>query len=125
MVGLRASLIWNDEVMEDFILDRPKDRPRSFTLGLRVILVMAFMCGVSWVLQHNVEFYERLILVGGSTLLILLSWNSEKRAPSAVTIGNSSNATFIVPDVGLPASFAFLRPGNRGYLLTLGTKMSG
>src|SRR3954471_4971696 len=107
MVGLRASLIWNDEVMEDFVLDRPREQSRAFTIGLRVIVVMAFMCGASWILQRNVEFYERLILVGGCTLLILLSWRSEKRAPSAVTIGNTGDATFVVPNVGLPASFAF------------------
>ncbi len=125
MVGLRASLIWNDEVMEDFVLDRPKDQSKAFKIGLRIILVMGFMCGVSYVLQHNVELYERLVLVGGSTLLILLSWKSEKRAPSSVTIGSSGDATFTLPDVGLPAGFAFLRAGNRGYLLTLGTKMRG
>ena len=33
--------------------------------------------------------------------------------------------TFIVPDLGLPPMFAILRPGNHGYLLTLGKQMRG
>jgi hypothetical protein len=65
--GLRASLIWRDEVMEDLVLDQP--RP--------------------------------------------------------ITIGPTGRTTFIVPDIGLPAKFAIVRPGNRGYLLTLGERMRG
>src|SRR5678816_4174784 len=37
----------------------------------------------------------------------------------------SGNPTFVVPDVGLPEHFAIVRPGNRGYLLTLGERMRG
>lgn len=48
---------------------------------------------------------------------------SEK--PRAITLGATGNSTFIVPDVGLPANFAVVRPGNRGYLLTLGERMRG
>ena len=125
MVGLRASLIWNDEVMEDFVLQRPKEASRAFQLGLRVFLVFALFCGASYVFQREVPLYERLILIGGSTLLVLASWKSQRPAPSAITIGASGASTFIVPDVGLPAGFSFLRPGNRGYLLTLGTRMRG
>jgi outer membrane biosynthesis protein TonB len=44
--------------------------------------------------------------------------------PKAVTL-NRRNSTFTVPDVGLPAGFAIVRPGNRGYLLTLGPRMRG
>jgi outer membrane biosynthesis protein TonB len=65
--GLRASLIWRDEVMEDLVLDTP--RP--------------------------------------------------------ITIGPSGRTTFIVPELGLPPRFAIVRPGNRGYLLTLGERMRG
>jgi hypothetical protein len=65
--GLRASLIWRDEVMEDLVLDKP--RP--------------------------------------------------------ITIGPTGRATFIVPEIGLPPRFAIVRPGNRGYLLTLGERMRG
>ena len=46
-------------------------------------------------------------------------------APGAVTLGASGNATFITPDLSLPADFAIIRPGNRGYLLTLGDRMRG
>ncbi len=45
--------------------------------------------------------------------------------PRAITLGASGKATFVVPDVGLPADFAVVRPGNRGYLLTLGERMRG
>jgi hypothetical protein len=65
--GLRASLIWRDEVMEDLVLDKP--RP--------------------------------------------------------ITIGPTGRATFVVPEIGLPPRFAIVRPGNRGYLLTLGERMRG
>jgi hypothetical protein len=55
-----------------------------------------------------------------------LVWNGEvmddvvSHEPKAITVGNSGGATFTVPNVGLPANFAVVRPGNRGYLLTLG-----
>lgn len=65
--GLRASLIWRDEVMEDLVLDKP--RP--------------------------------------------------------ITIGPTGRTTFTVPEIGLPPRFAIVRPGNRGYLLTLGERMRG
>ena len=66
-MGLRTSLIWHDEVMEDLVLDKP--RP--------------------------------------------------------ITIGQNGRTTFVVPDIGLPQKFAIVRPGRRGYLLTLGERMRG
>ncbi len=45
--------------------------------------------------------------------------------PRRVTIGQSGKSTFVVPEVGLPPKFAIVRPGNRGYLLTLGERMRG
>src|SRR5215510_10180074 len=45
--------------------------------------------------------------------------------PGKVTLGESHRATFTLPDIGLPPKFAILRPGNRGYLLTLGNTMRG
>jgi hypothetical protein len=45
--------------------------------------------------------------------------------PTKITIGNAGKPTFIVPDLGLPKAFAIVRPGNRGYLLTLGERMRG
>jgi hypothetical protein len=65
--ALRASLIWNGEVMEDLVLERP----------------------------------------------------------GKITLGQSKRSTFVVPKLGLPAEFAIVRPGNRGYLLTLAPPMSG
>lgn len=60
-----------------------------------------------------------------------LVWHGEVMAdhvmttPGAVTLGTTGTSTFVVPDVSLPADFAIIRPGNRGYLLTLGTRMRG
>lgn len=60
-----------------------------------------------------------------------LVWHGEVMAdtvlttPGTVTLGASARSTFVVPDVGLPGDFAVIRPGNRGYLLTLGARMRG
>src|SRR5262249_25850685 len=45
--------------------------------------------------------------------------------PRPVTIGQTRSTTFVVPEIGLPPRFAIVRPGNRGYLLTLGERMRG
>jgi outer membrane biosynthesis protein TonB len=45
--------------------------------------------------------------------------------PKKITVGSSGKATFVVPDLGLPANFAVVRPGKRGYLLTLSNRMGG
>ena len=45
--------------------------------------------------------------------------------PTKITLGKTGRSTFVVPDIGLPAKFAVVRPGNRGYLLTLGERMRG
>lgn len=45
--------------------------------------------------------------------------------PRAVTVGQSGRTTFVVPEIGLPPKFAIVRPGKRGYLLTLGEHMRG
>jgi len=45
--------------------------------------------------------------------------------PARITVGHVGKPTFIVPDIGLPKGFAIVRPGNRGYLLTLGENMRG
>src|SRR5512142_657574 len=45
--------------------------------------------------------------------------------PTKITVGSAGKPTFIVPDLGLPKTFAIVRPGNRGYLLTLGERMRG
>ena len=42
-----------------------------------------------------------------------------------ITLGASSSSTFVIPDLSLPAEFAIIRPGNRGYLLTLSAGMGG
>src|SRR5438094_6938460 len=45
--------------------------------------------------------------------------------PGKITIGSQGTPMFVVPDIGLPKGFAIVRPGNRGYLLTLGERMRG
>ncbi|HEY1585375.1 MAG TPA: hypothetical protein VGH63_06770, partial [Polyangia bacterium] len=45
--------------------------------------------------------------------------------PTSITVGHVGKPTFVVPDLGLPKPFAIVRPGNRGYLLTLGDRMRG
>ena len=46
--------------------------------------------------------------------------------PAKITLGQSGRTTFTVPNTGgLPKNFAIVRPGNRGYLLTLGERMRG
>ena len=40
--------------------------------------------------------------------------------PTNITVGSEGKSTFTIPNVGLPKKFAIVRPGNRGYLLTLG-----
>ncbi len=60
-----------------------------------------------------------------------LVWRDEVMAdtvlttPTALTVGTSPKATFLIPNLGLPADFAIIKPGNRGYLLTLGDRMRG
>jgi hypothetical protein len=45
--------------------------------------------------------------------------------PTKITVGSAGKTTFTVPNIGLPKQFAIVRPGNRGYLLTLGERMRG
>jgi hypothetical protein len=60
-----------------------------------------------------------------------LVWRGEVMAdrvltqPDTITLGATAKSTFIIPDLALPADFAIIRPGNRGYLLTLGAGMRG
>lgn len=45
--------------------------------------------------------------------------------PRRITLGCDGRSTFTVPELGLPAGFAVLGPGERGYMLTLGARMRG
>ncbi len=45
--------------------------------------------------------------------------------PTKITVGSAGKTTFTVPNIGLPKQFAIVRPGNSGYLLTLGERMRG
>ena len=71
------------------------------------------------------------VVAEAALLRTALVWRGEvmvdriahQRAP--ITLGSSAKSTFIVPDLELPPDFAIIRPGNRGYLLTLGARMRG
>ncbi|HPH67497.1 MAG TPA: AgmX/PglI C-terminal domain-containing protein [Kofleriaceae bacterium] len=58
-------------------------------------------------------------------------WNDEVMhdvvltKPAPITLGDADSATFVTPEMALPLDFAIIRPGNRGYLLTLGEHMAG
>ncbi len=60
-----------------------------------------------------------------------LVWRGEvmadrvSRTATPITLGASARSTFVVPELDLPPDFAIIRPGNRGYLLTLGARMRG
>src|SRR5258706_8171839 len=45
--------------------------------------------------------------------------------PTKITVGHAGKPTFVIPEIGLPNDFAIVRPGNRGYLLTLSESMRG
>ena len=67
----------------------------------------------------------------GARLRVAHVWRDEVMAdqvfpaPTKVTLGTSKGSTFVVPDVGIPNGFAILRPGKRGYVLTVGSDMGG
>lgn len=64
-------------------------------------------------------------------LRVALIWRGEvmgdhcQTIPAPITLGASGTSTFVIPDVSLPPDFAIIRPGNRGYLLTLSSGMRG
>ena len=66
-----------------------------------------------------------------SRLRVAYVWRDEvmadvvARKPRKITLGTRGRATFVVPDLGLPNRFPVLKPGSRGYLLTLGKEMTG
>ena len=66
-----------------------------------------------------------------SYLRVAYVWRDEVMAdlvaskPRKITIGGTGGCTFTTPDLSLPKKFAIIRPGARGYLLTLGAGMTG
>jgi hypothetical protein len=71
------------------------------------------------------------VIGGRMGLRTALIWHDEVMddlvidKPRPITIGHTGRTTFVVPELGLPPKFAIVRPGNRGYLLTLGERMRG
>jgi outer membrane biosynthesis protein TonB len=66
-----------------------------------------------------------------SQLRVAYVWRDEVMAdvvalePRKITLGTRGRATFVTPDLGLPARFPIFRHSRRGYLVTLGTGMAG
>ncbi len=66
-----------------------------------------------------------------SQLRVAYVWRDEVMAdvvalePRKITLGTRAGATFVTPDLGLPARFPIIRHGRRGYLVTLGAGMAG
>lgn len=60
-----------------------------------------------------------------------LIWNGEVmddrvfERTEPITLGHAGKPTFVIPDLGLPADFAIVRPGSTGHLLVLGEHMRG
>lgn len=69
--------------------------------------------------------------MGATALRTSLIWHDEVMVdlvhdrPVPVTVGASSDATMLTPDLRLPDGFAIVQPGRRGYVLTLGERMAG
>jgi hypothetical protein len=67
----------------------------------------------------------------GPALRVSHIWRDEVMADMVmaeegeVTLGTTSDATFVTPELGLPPDFAIFRPGARGYVMTLGAGMKG
>jgi outer membrane biosynthesis protein TonB len=122
--GLRASLIWRDEVMEDLVLGQRDKltvgtrRIRRFPWfrGLQLVVADALVA-VTLVLAPSVDLLSFACCVAAVNLVLwpvlLRFWRT------------SGGALFVVPDLGLPPTFAMIRPGKRGHLLTLGERMRG
>ncbi len=126
--ALRAALVWNDEVMDDVVLERP----RPITIGARCVrripwLYILLIVGMATLTVADAIYFQQDLepvasagLAISSTMTALtLIWRAIAR------YHNVGQPTFTVPDLGLPALFAIIRPGNRGYVLTLGERMRG
>lgn len=122
--GLRASLIWRDEVMEDLVLGQGDKvtvgtrRIRRFPWTRALPLMSSdVLVAVALVLAPSLDLWCVAGCLAATNLVLwpvlIRRWRS------------SGGALFIVPDLGLPPTFAMIRPGNRGRLLTLGERMRG
>jgi len=102
-VALRASLVWHDEVMEDIVLEKPQ----KITIGSSA--ASGALTAVAALLR----------LLAWPVLIVLRIFLPE------LGRARSTTPTFVVPEIGLPAMFQIIKPGNRGYVMTLGEKMRG
>lgn len=121
---LRTSLIWRDEVMEDLVLDQDDRvtvgtrRARRFP-WLRALPLLAsdVLVAVLVVLAPSPDAWGVAGCLIASNVFLWPMMIARWRA--------SGGALFVVPDLGLPPTFAMIRAGNRGHLLTLGERMRG
>jgi hypothetical protein len=128
MVALRTALIWHDEVMSDVVSPKREmitlgvrcARRFPWLLALAILAIDVAMIGALYTVHEDPQL-ETPVLVPVLLFVVNLVWWSRLN----VRWKRSGNPTFVVPDVGLPEQFAIVRPGNRGYLLTLGERMRG
>jgi hypothetical protein len=122
--GLRAALIWRDEVMEDVVLGR-RDK---LTVGLRCTRKFPWLRALPLMISDalialavTVAPEPDMLGFAGSVLVLnFVLW--------PVIFGywkRSGGALFVVPEIGTPPTFGMIRPGNRGFVVTLGERMRG
>jgi hypothetical protein len=140
--SLRVSQVWHGEVMGDRVLPTPVECvPTSghFLLALAALGVgigvlfwgllagresaTSGLAGVAWMLVP----VAGLGSLGFGVYYVTVVGAARRRAAAghAVTVGATKGVTFVTPDVGLPPRFAMFRLGPDGYVLTLGSGMSG
>jgi outer membrane biosynthesis protein TonB len=128
LAALRTALIWHDEVMSDVV----SPKRTMITLGVRcvrrfpwlfalaILAIDAALIGILYTVHEDPQ-REIPVLVPVLLFVANLVWWSRLKTRWR----RSGNPTFVIPEVGLPEQFAIVRPGNRGYLLTLGEHMRG
>ncbi|HVV88635.1 MAG TPA: AgmX/PglI C-terminal domain-containing protein [Kofleriaceae bacterium] len=128
-VCLRTALVWQGEVMADRVSHVPEPimleapgagRITSARVWSAVVRALPYVAGAAatGVLAFRFGTLIQLLWALVWAAIIVPVWiHSIHR--------ESPGFKFAVPDLDLPADFAIIRPGNRGYLLTLGARMRG
>src|SRR5262249_54051086 len=124
---LRAALIWHDEVMQDVVLDRPEPMPVWRLIGIVIVVLSIGLTGALWVIDPDSMDPHAVMLLPAVASLVWLyrELYGREHGPTQVTLGTTGRCTFVTPGLGLPDRFAMIRPGSRGYLLTLRDGMRG
>jgi len=101
---------------------------RSELVGLTTLVIVAW---VAWEIIHGSSERRMIQSSTGHVLRCSHVWQGEVMADALiregenVTLSAKQRATFNVPDFEFPDEFAILRPGKKGYVLTLSQGMTG